>query len=208
MARNALTPVSSAPPRSGLVVDSAELTRDFAREMQSDNDELRESNRQLIAAMEEIQSLNVTLQSVNEALHTTNVELRGELERVRSRTGDLEHMLNAIGVAVVLLGEGLVVRDFNSTAARFFALKKPDIGRSIARVRHDFVHTSLPELCREALESGEPMERIATGSGGDLVSLRIREIDLGASVMGLLLTVTEITDIGLEPQLEPPSSIV
>jgi nitrogen fixation/metabolism regulation signal transduction histidine kinase len=201
-------PVSSAPPRSGLLVEGTELSRDFAREMQSDNEELLESNCQLIAALEEIQSLNVTLQSVNESLHTTNVELRSELDQLRSRTSDLDHMLNAIGVAVVLLGEGLLVRDYNATASRFFALKKPDIGRSISRLRHDFVETSLPDLCREALDGGEPLERIATASGGDLVSLRIREIDLGASAPGLLLTVTEITDIGLEPSLEPPSSIV
>jgi nitrogen fixation/metabolism regulation signal transduction histidine kinase len=201
-------PVSSAPPRSGLLVDGGERARDFAREMQSDNEELRESNRQLIAALEEIQSLNVTLQSVNESLHTTNVELRSELDRLRSRASELDHMLNAIGVAVVLLGEGLLVRDYNATACRFFALKKPDIGRSISRVRHEFVQTSLPDLCREAQGSGEPLERIATGSGGGLVSLRIREIDLGASESGLLLTVTEITDIGPEPPLEPPSRIV
>jgi nitrogen fixation/metabolism regulation signal transduction histidine kinase len=200
MARNASMSVSSAPPRSGLLVDGVELTRDFARELQADNDELRETNCQLIAALEEIQSLNVTLQSVNEALHTTNVELRTELDQSRSRVGDLEHMLNGIGVAVLLLSEDLELRDYNATASRFFALKRQDIGRSIARVRHDFVQTSLPELCREALDGGEPLERIANAAAGDLVSLRIREVDLGASSAGLLLTITEISDLGLDPQ--------
>jgi len=37
-----------------------------------------------------------------------------------------------------------------------------------------------------------------TGFGPE--SLRVREVDLGASVPGLMLTVTEITDLGLEPQ--------
>ena len=203
-------PVSSAPPRSGVLLDGAELTRDLARELQADKDELRETNRQLIAAMEEIQSLNVTLQSVNEALHSTNVELRTELDQERVRVNDLEHMLNGIGVAAVLLSEKLEVREYNATAARFFALKKQDVGRSIARVRHDFVQTSLPDLCRDALDSGEPFERIVTASSGDLVSLRIREVHLGAvmagaattesSMAGVMLTVTEITDLGLEPQ--------
>jgi nitrogen fixation/metabolism regulation signal transduction histidine kinase len=182
------------------MVDGNELTRDLARELQADNDELRETNRQLIAAMEEIQSLNVTLQSVNEALHTTNVELRTELDQLRSRTGDLERMLNGVGAAVVLLGEELEVRDYNTTATRFFTLKRQDIGRPIARVRHDFLETSFGDLCRETLDSGEPLERIATATAGDLLSLRIREIDVGGSVSGLLLTVTEISDLGLEPQ--------
>lgn len=203
-------PVSSAPPRSGVLLDGRELTRDLAREFQSDNDELRETNRELIAAMEEIQSLNVTLQSVNEALHTTNVELRTDLDQARVRVNDLDHMLNGIGVAAVLLSEKLEVREYNAAAARFFALKKQDIGRSIARVRHDFVQTSLTDLCRDALDSGEPFERIVTASSGELVSLRIREVHLGtstagapltgASMSGVMLTVTEITDLGVDPQ--------
>lgn len=206
----ARVPVSSAPPRSGVMVDGRELTRDLARELQADNDELRESNLQLIAAMEEIQSLNVTLQSVNEALHTTNVELRTDLDQARMRVNDLEHMLNGIGVAAVLLSEKLEVREYNATAARFFTLNRQDIGRSIARVPHDFVQTSLPDLCRDALDHAEPFERIVTASSGDLVSLRIREVHLGtstagvpvtgASMAGVMLTVTEITDLGLEPQ--------
>ena len=200
MARNALLTVSSAPPRSGVLVDGADFTREAARELQADNDELRETNRQLIAAMEEIQSLNVTLQSVNEALHTTNVELRTELDQLRGRTGDLERMINGIGVAVVLLGEGLELRDYNNNAARFFSVKRQDIGRSIVRVRHELAQTSFAELCREALDSGEPLERIATTSSGDMVSLRIREIDLGTTASGLMVTVTEITDLGLEVQ--------
>jgi two-component system CheB/CheR fusion protein len=225
LARNALFSVSSAPPRSGVLAEGSDRGRDglgrdglgrdglgrddlgrdargreAARELQADNEELHETNRQLIAAMEEIQSLNVTLQSVNEALHTTNVELRTDLDQLRTRSGDLERMLNGIDVGVVLLSEGLELRDYNATAARFFALKRQDIGRSIARMRHDFSQTSLPELCRESLDTGEPIERIASASNGDLVSLRVHEVDLGASVSGLLLTVTEITDLGLDPQ--------
>lgn len=206
---NAVTPVSSvaassnpgssAPQRSGLLVDGAELTRDFAREMQSDNEEPRDDNGQLMAALEEIQSLNVSLRSGNESLHMANVELRSEREQMRSRASDRDHMLNAIDVAVVLLGEGLRVRDYNAAAVRFLALQRADIGISIALVRHDFAQTALADLCGEALGSREPIERIATGPDGALVLLRIRRIDLGASVPGLLLTVMEITDIGFEP---------
>jgi two-component system CheB/CheR fusion protein len=185
-------------PRSSILAEG-ELGREVARELQADNDELCETNRQLIAAMEEIQSLNVTLQSVNEALHTTNVELRSELDQLRARTGDLELIINTIDVAVLLLSEGLELRDYNATAARFFTLKRQDVGRSIGRVRHELVETPLAELCREALDTGEQLERITSTSSGGLVSLRVREVDLGASVPGLLLTVTEIADVGLDP---------
>ena len=199
MARTALTHVSAALPRS-VWTESSELSKDLARELQAENDELSETNRQLIAAMEEMQSLNVTLQSVNEALHTANIELRSEVDTYRVRLADLEHMIDGIGVAAVLLNDSLEVRDYNASASRFFTLKKGDIGRSIARVRHDFQQTSLADLCREALDTGEPLERIATAHSGDLVSLRIREVDLGAPSSGLMLTIADITDLGLEPQ--------
>lgn len=193
-------PVASTQLRSTMITETNELSRELTRELQADNDELRESNRQLCAAMEEMQSLNVTLQSVNEALHTTNIELRTELDGARVRVIDLEHMLNGIGVAAVLVNEALEVRDYNTVASRFFTLDKQDIGRSIARVRHDFPEASLGDLCREALDTGEPQERIATTQAGDLVSLRVREVDLGAPSASLMLTVAEITDLGLEPQ--------
>jgi hypothetical protein len=193
-------PIASTQLRAPLITETSELSREFARELQADNDELRETNRQLCAAMEEMQSLNVTLQSVNEALHTTNIELRTDLDIARARVTDLEHMLNRIGMAAVLLNEALEVRDYNAVASRFFTLERQDIGRSIYRLRHDFPEVSLGELCREALDTGEPRERITTTGAGALVSLRVREVDLGAPVSGVMLTVAEISDLGLEPQ--------
>jgi PAS domain-containing protein len=183
-----------------LAAPVGEISRELAGELQADNDELRETNRQLIAAMEEIQTLNVTLQSVNEALHTTNVELRSALDHARARVSDLEHMLNGIGVASILLNDALEVRDYNATASRFFTLTKQDIGRPLSRIRHDLAEFALVELCREALESGESLERIGTTPGGALVSVRARELELCAAAPGLMLTVSEVTDLGLEPQ--------
>jgi nitrogen fixation/metabolism regulation signal transduction histidine kinase len=190
-------PISPAP-WSGLSSDVSETSQFLARELLADNDELRETNRQLIAAMEEIQSLNVTLQSVNEALHSTNVELRAGLEQARARNLDLEHMLNAVDVAAVLLNDALEVRDYNATASRFFTLSRHDIGRSISRVRHDLMEMSLAELCREALDHGEPLERIVTSVNGILLTLRIREVQVGGQQASVMITISEINDLGLE----------
>jgi two-component system, chemotaxis family, CheB/CheR fusion protein len=197
LASNALMPISSTQ-RSRLSSDVSESPQFLARELLADNDELRETNQQLIAAMEEIQSLNVTLQSVNEALHSTNVELRAGLEQARVRSLDLERMLNGVDVAAVLLNEALEVRDYNATASRFFTLSRQDIGRSISRVRHDLVETSVSELCREALDHGEPVERITSSASGILVTLRIREVDVGGPQTSVMITITEINDIGLD----------
>jgi nitrogen fixation/metabolism regulation signal transduction histidine kinase len=195
MARNALVPMAMAS-RVGLTGDAADPSQFVAQELLADNDELRETNHQLIASMEEIQSLNVALQSVNEALHSTNVELRAALDQTRGRSADLEHMLNGIDVAAVLMNEGLEVRDYNATAARFFALTKQDIGRSIARVRHDLVETSLLQLCRQALDNGEPVERTISSESGSMLALRIREVDVGGPRPSVMLTVSEVSELG------------
>lgn len=200
LARNVLTAISCSPsPSGGASHTPEEPSRELVRELQADNDELRETNRQLIAAMEEVQCLNVTLQSVNEALHTANVQLRAELELSRTRVFDLEHMLNGIGIAAVLLNDSLEMRGYNAAASRFFTLGKQDIGRPISRLRHEFPHTSVAELCREALDSGEPCERLTTVSGGALVTLRAREVDLDGCASGLMLTVSEVSERRPEP---------
>ena len=199
MVRNALKPTVSSPI-SQVATAGQELSRELAGELQADNDELRETNHQLIAAMEEIQSLNVTLQSVNEALHATNVELRSSLDQTRARVFDLEHMLNGIGVATLLLDESLELRDYNTTASRFFTLTKQDIGRPLSRLRHDLADVAVVEVCREALESGDAIERIGSTAGGALVSVRAKELEVDGAAPGLMLTVSEITDLGLEPQ--------
>jgi two-component system CheB/CheR fusion protein len=191
---------SISAPISEVAVAGGEISRELAGELQADNDELRETNRQLIAAMEEIQTLNVTLQSVNEDLHATNVELRSTLDHARTRVSDLEHMMNGIGVATVLLNDSLEVRDYNATASRFFTVTKQDLGRPLARIRHDLADLLVVELCREALATGEALERIGTTTSGALVSVRARELEVGGASPGLMLTVTELTDLGLEPQ--------
>jgi two-component system CheB/CheR fusion protein len=190
LTRDAVVPISELAPRSCLSSAS-----EASRELQADNDEFQETNRQLIAALEEIQSLNTTLQSVNEALHTSNVELRSELELQRRRAADVERMLDAIGVAAVLLDEGLEVRNYNASASRFFTLERRDVGKPIARIRHDLAQTSLLDLCREAQDTGEPLERVVTPASGGLVSLEVREIELGGAALGLMLTVTDIVDL-------------
>jgi len=56
------------------------------------------------------------------------------------------------------------------------------------------------DVCREALDSGDAIERIGSTAGGALVSVRAKELEVGGAASGLMLTVSEITDLGLEPQ--------
>ena len=154
--------------------------------------ELSETNEKLVVAMEELQSLNIALQSVNDALHGMNVELRGKLECLRLTTSEVELMLNCIDVGAVLLNGRLEVRNFNATAARFMALGSDDIGKSLSRVRHDLGNVPIIELCRQALLTGDPLERVLTASSGESIAFHAREVGIDSSDPGLMLTFTEL----------------
>jgi two-component system CheB/CheR fusion protein len=165
---------------------------DHSSESEARNHELAEANERLVVAMEELQSLNVALQSVNDALHTVNVELRGKLEALRETTLEVELMVNCIDVGAVLLSTRLEVRNFNATAARFLALGSDDVGKSLSRVRHDLGNMPIVELCRQALLTGDPVERISAASTGETIVVQAREVGVDSSDPGLMLTFTEL----------------
>jgi nitrogen fixation/metabolism regulation signal transduction histidine kinase len=165
---------------------------DDMHELETSNTELSDANERLLAAMEELQSLNVALQSVNDALHGMNIELRGKLDSLRHNTLDVELMLNGVDVGAVLLNARLEVRNFNATAARFMALGTEDIGKSLGRLRHDLGSVPIVELCRQALLTGDPIERIFTASSGESIGFRAREVGLESADPGLMLTFTEL----------------
>lgn len=165
---------------------------DHPGELDARDHELAEANERLVAAMEELQSLNVALQSVNDALHSVNVELRGKLESLRRTTVEVELMVNCIDVGAVLLNGRLEVRNFNATAARFLALGSDDVGKSLSRVRHDLGNVPIVELCRQALLTGDPVERIVTASTREPIVVQAREVGVDSSDPGLMLTFTEL----------------
>jgi nitrogen fixation/metabolism regulation signal transduction histidine kinase len=149
---------------------------------------LEDADTQLIRAMEELQSLNVTLQSVNEALHTSNVELRSGLDAIRVRLMQTEQMLNLVDVGTALVNRQLDLLNFNATASRFISVAQGALGQSISRLSHDLGSTRLVELCREALSTGNPVERVLASGSGESVLLRIRDVELDGCEDGLMLT--------------------
>jgi nitrogen fixation/metabolism regulation signal transduction histidine kinase len=183
------SPLPSSVPRL-----SSEDSVDVGHALDASNIELQEMDAQLIHALDEIQSLNVTLQSVNDALHASNMDLRSELEAVRVRLVQVEQMLNLVDVGTALVNRHLALRNFNATASRFLSVGKEAIGKSIARLSHDLGSTELVELCREALATGNPVERILASGSGESVLIRIRDVELDASEDGLMLTFAVLDD--------------
>jgi two-component system CheB/CheR fusion protein len=180
------------PPSDDLTGDVERGWRQIVHDLESSNRELLESNEKLIAALEELQSLNMALQSVNDALHRTNVELRGEVETVRTQALDMERMLSAVDVGTILVDNRLTLRNFNAMALRFMSLSRADIGKPIGHIRHDFGLAPLVELCRQALLTGDPVDRVVTSSCGESILFIAREVSLESRDPGLILTFGDI----------------
>ena len=166
--------------------------RAIAQELEASNQELQKTNDRLLGALEELQSLNLALQSVNDALHGNNGDLRSAMDTLRATGLDLERMLNGVDVGAVLVDPHLSLRAFNATALRFMSLAKQDVGKSIRHLRHDLGGLQLSDLCRQALLSGEAVERVLTASSGETVRFVVREIALDSRDSGLILTFSEI----------------
>jgi len=179
---------ASPLPSDDLPSDAEHGWRQIVHDLESSNRELQETNDKLIAALEELQSLNMALQSVNDALHGTNVELRGEVETLRTQALDMERMVSAVDVGTVLVDNRLALRNFNAMALRFMSLSKADIGKPISHIRHDFGLAPLVDLCRQALLTGDPIERVLTSSCGESILFIAREVSLDSRDPGLILT--------------------
>ena len=125
-----------------------ETTRDDLQgtieEMESANEELKASNEEVMSMNEELQSANEELetskeelQSLNEELSTVNSQLHDKVAEVESASNDMANLLNATHIATVFLDAGLRIKLFTPPATRMFNLIATDIGRPIARSRHE-----------------------------------------------------------------------
>ena len=127
----------------------------------------------MLQAFGEVRSLNRDLQRANDALHTVNETLRSKVDLLRMTALELEQMLDALELGVVLLDDELVVRHFNDMAAHFLALQDYDLGGSInAACRSS--GPRLAEWCREVLRSGKHVRRSFHSAIGEPLALNVR----------------------------------
>ncbi len=116
-------------------------------QMQSANEELQSANQQLETSREELQSLNVELHSLNTELFERNQEL--------SQTNDdMHHLLDATGIAMVVIDSELVIQRFSAGAQRLLGLIDADAGRPLGDLAAG--DAGLVELTREVLATGVP----------------------------------------------------
>jgi two-component system CheB/CheR fusion protein len=117
--------------------------------------DLAASNEELMVANEELQTSMEELSSVNEELRTVADENEQRLVELLEIGADLEQILDATEIAVVLLDSTLRIRRFSEPARRYFNLLATDIGRPFTHLRASIPIDDLEPAIERARLQGE-----------------------------------------------------
>lgn len=124
-------------------------------ELRSTVEELETANEELKSSNEEMMSMNEELQSTNEELSTVNDELKSKVDDLTSANSDLQNFFSATKIPLLVVDEGVRVRNFTTAALEIFPLRHSDHGRPLADVSNIFGGTTLEQMAREVIRTGE-----------------------------------------------------
>ena len=183
---------------------SQDNLRQTVTELESVNAELQAANEELLTANEELQSSNEELQSVNEELYTVNSEYQSKVNELAGLNDDMANFLSTTLVGIILVDRDLNIRKFTEYVATEFNVAEQDVGRSLRYISYNFGTIDLIALCREVLETTNPVEQHCASVSGRTYLIRIapyrhQEPDIVApadsrrGILGLVLTFVDTT---------------
>lgn len=120
--------------------EKLQITKDV---LQNAGEELQTTNEELMSSNEELQSVNEELQSVNEELYTVNMEHQEKINELLSIKTDLDNVLNAGAVGIVILNSDLTIRKYNNFTQQYFNITTSDLGRPLHDITHTLEHETL-----------------------------------------------------------------
>jgi two-component system, chemotaxis family, CheB/CheR fusion protein len=168
---------------------ATEEVRAANEEILSSNEELQSTNEELETAKEELQSSNEELATLNDELQKRNLELS-------QSASDLDSLLNAVEIPIVIVGNDLCIRRFTSTAHSLLNLIPSDIGRPISQIRPNLELPNLDQLASEVIESSHPLEIEVRDKNGHWYALRVRPYRTAENRLeGILMAVVDIHDV-------------
>ena len=189
----------------------AELEREF-QESQNDlratiqrletvNGELQAANEELLTANEELQSSTEELQSVNEELYTVNTEHQLKLDELTMMTNDLSNFLSSTMIGILFVDSKLNIRKFTEYVGREFQLMEHDIGRPIQIFAHSFPEEDIEADAQTVLKDLVSIDREVTAMNGRCYTLRIAPYRTTEnSIRGLVITIIDSLGAGQQPK--------
>jgi two-component system CheB/CheR fusion protein len=163
-------------------------------ELQSYNEELQSSNEELQISNEELDTSREELQSVNEELETVNAELSEKNETLSELYADMNNLLAATDVGMVVLDEQLTVKRFTPAAVASIPLISSDVGRPITDISHYLDYPELDADVRRVIAHRAHQDRHVQHRDGRWLSVRLTPYRSASDrVRGALLTLVDVT---------------
>ena len=153
------------------IIEEQEATNE---ELKSANEEIQSSNEELQSTNEELETAKEELQSTNEELTTLNEELQNRNQELTTVNNDLTNLLGSVNIAILMLGNDLIIRRFTPMAERLFSLIPSDIGRKLSDMNRSLLMPDLESRIKEVIDTLSILEREVQDRDGRWYSLRIR----------------------------------
>ena len=188
-------------PRSAERLRQLEMELDYTKEnlqatieeLETTNEELQSSNEELTSSNEELQSTNEELHSVNEELHSTNAESERWIILLKETTADLENVMAASRLAIVIVDREMEIRRLTGSAADLLRADEAEaVGSPLSRYARRLEGADLVRMVKDAMTSERPAEVEAEDRHGDPVLLRAVPYERGR---GAVLTSVSLAGV-------------
>lgn len=117
-----------------------------------------QQDQKLHTLVEELDTAREELQAINEELTSVNHENRARIDNLGQLSNDLQHILDTTGFAMVLLDRGMKIVRFTPLAESLLGLRKTDVGRPLADLRHPVRYEGLIASLRPVVEELRQLE--------------------------------------------------
>lgn len=165
-------------------------------ELETSNEELQSTNEELLSSNEELQSTNEELQSVNEELYTVNAEYQSKIQELTELNNDINYLLAIIEIGIIFLDLNMCVRKYTPVALKVVNLLKVDIGRPIDHIHNNVVNHDITEDIQISLNKRIPVEREVQTRNGDWYLMKVHpHYSADNNMQGINVVLLDITEI-------------
>ena len=164
------------------------------QEMRAANEELRSMNEEYKSMTEELETSKEELQSVNEELKTVNRELEEKVEELREVNSDLKNLMAATDIGTLFLDRELRIQRYTPRIEELFNIRSADVDRPIWELTHHLDYDKLESDAHDVLDTLEPVEREVESKEGEWFLVRYHPYrTVDDRVEGVVLTFVDIT---------------
>jgi two-component system CheB/CheR fusion protein len=182
-------------------------TRDYLRkiteqhevameELRAAHEEVQSSNEEMQSTNEELRTAKEELQSSNEELITVNDELKNRNDELAAANSDLNNVLNAVNIPIVMVGMDFRIRRCTPAAERFLNMVPADVGRVITDLHYSVDVPNLKAMLSEAVHTLAVQQTKVQNREGRWHSVLVRPYrTVDDRIDGAVITFIDIDDV-------------